>query len=207
MKSKTRDNILFLLLLFILCACNNLESPEAEATANNTPIVNPHLPSIIASVAPLYQRHATNTWNLKTATVIPPTPLPLDTGYYEGIIIITQYYTFLGHGLYEEAYQLLGSAARQHAPSLNEYMQTAKIWFKKIDIITIEPFYVNVKKYGGGAEPDTMNRKRFYVQIIAWGEGRLSGSRMSGELQTLFLSLIKEDGKWKIESFNTAPIP
>jgi len=98
------------------------------------------------------KRQVTDTWNTKTATPILPTPLPVDIGYYEGIIVITQFYTFLGHGLYEEAYQLLGSLARQHAPSLNEFVYTAKMWYKKVDIITIQPFYVYAEKHGGGVK-------------------------------------------------------
>jgi len=49
-----------------------------------------------------------------------------------------------------------------------------------------------------------MNRKMFYVEIISWGEGRMSGSAVSGDIQSIYLSLVKEDGKWKIESFNTS---
>ena len=37
----------------------------------------------------------------------PDSQVLLDTAYYDGILVITQYYTFLGHGLHEEAYRLL----------------------------------------------------------------------------------------------------
>lgn len=122
------------------------------------------------------------------------------------IVVITQYYTFLGHGDYEEAYQLLSSFARQRSPDLEEYVQSRKRWFKEVQIIAVRPLYVDVERQGGRyRQPDTVDEKRFYVQIIAWGEGRMSGSAVSGELQTLFLTLVQEKGEWKIKSFDTAP--
>jgi len=129
-----------------------------------------------------------------------------DLGYFDGIVVITQYYTFLGHGDYEEAYQLLSSYARQHSPDLDEYVQSGKQWFKKVQIIAVRPLYIEVESQGGRYSPsDTIDEKRFFVQIIAWGEGRMSGSVVSGAVQTLFITLVQENGEWKVKSFATAP--
>jgi hypothetical protein len=38
--------------------------------------------------------------------------------------------------------------------------------------------------------------------IIAEGEGKMSGSRLSGELQTQYVTVKLEDGEWKIDSFS-----
>jgi hypothetical protein len=125
---------------------------------------------------------------------------------YSGIIVVTQYYTFLGHGLYEDAYQLLSSSAQQFR-SLDEYVRMAKLSFKSVEIVSILPYMVAVKNQGGQIHPDPENKKRFAVQIKAWGEGNMSGSRENGELQDIFLELVNENGKWRIDSFATAPFP
>lgn len=53
--------------------------------------------------------------------------------------------------------------------------------------------------------PESGDERRFYVQIIAEGEGGMSGAIPNGALQTIFLTLINEDGEWKIDSFATSP--
>jgi hypothetical protein len=126
-------------------------------------------------------------------TFMAPQPV-IDTGYYEGIVVITQYYTFLGHGLYEEAYLLLSTSARGHSGSLDDYVSMAKLSFKTVEIVTIQPYYEAVRQQGGQSEPDPNGLKRFVVQIRSWGEGNMSGSRINGELQELFLELVLEEG-------------
>jgi hypothetical protein len=139
----------------------------------------------------------------------PPTALSasrMDTKYYDGIIVISQYYTFLGYGLYAEAYQLLSKSA-QSPQSLEDYVVYIGLAFHEVEIVAILPFYVAVEQQGGYAHPDPEGRMRFAVQIRAWGEGGMSGSRLNGDLQELFLELILEDGSWKINTFGTAPLP
>lgn len=105
MKSKQSTIVSFIILALIMFACSGEISQPSEAVSNSSPMSTIIIPSPMSITAtPTSQRQATATWYLKTATAMQPTPPPGDTGYYEGIIIITQYYTFLGHGLYEEAY-------------------------------------------------------------------------------------------------------
>jgi len=135
-----------------------------------------------------------------------PTPL-LDRKYYDGVILITQYYTFLGNSLYEEAYQLLGSSAKVHAPDPEDYVTDCQRWFQEVEIVSIQPFTVWSQQHGGPPRQDSEDQIYFAVEIRAWGEGRMSGSAVSGELQLLFLGLVIEDGAWKIDSFATALTP
>jgi len=130
----------------------------------------------------------------------------MDTKYFDGIIVISQYYTFLGNGLYAEAYQVLSSSA-QSPQSLEDYVVYTGMAFQEVEIVAIVPYYVAVEQQGGYAQPDPEGRMRFAVQIRAWGEGGMSGSIPNGQLQEQFLELILEDGSWKINSFATAPIP
>ena len=136
----------------------------------------------------------------------PDEPQPgVDADYFDGIVVITQYYTYLGNGLYEKAYRLLSSSA-QRPRSLSEYVQMTKLSFKDVEIISILPYYLSVKHQGGQTYPDMEGKKRFAVQIKAWGEGGMSGSALNGELQNFFIVLVIENGQWKIDSFATAPL-
>ncbi len=111
------------------------------------------------------------------------------------MIVITQYFTFLGHGLYEEAYQLLSSYERQQTVSLEEYKKNGKRWYEKVEIISIVPQYDRT---------DTMDKRQFKVTFISRGEERLSGAGVSGMQQTIFLTLVRESGGWRIDTFSTA---
>lgn len=133
-------------------------------------------------------------------------PVFVDTADYDGIIVITQYYTFLGHGLHEEAYELLSTSARNRR-SIDDYITNTRMVFQTVEIVSIQPYAIAVELQGGQMTPDPSHRKRFVAKIRAWGESSMSGSVSSGALQTLFLTLIEEKGTWKIDSFATAPLP
>jgi len=66
------------------------------------------------------------------------TQIVFDATSDDGIIVITQYYTFLGHGLHEEAYWLQ-STPRRIIYSVEEYVDRMKPNFKNVEIITIQP--------------------------------------------------------------------
>lgn len=185
MKSRKSQTALFLMLALVFSACSSNSSKTVQATQaiHQTDTASSQL------------RQATATWYLKTATPVLPTPPPDDIGYYEGIIAITQYYTFLGHGLYEEAYHLLSSSARERMGSLEDYIGYEKSWFKELKIISIVPQFHRT---------NSMNRRRFVVSIVVWGERESSENNDIGDDYTLYVTLIKEDDVWKIEAFDTA---
>ena len=160
----------------------------------------------------IFEEKNNNSINITSITQTPTSidytdnQIPVDEAYYEGIIVLTKYYTFLGHGLYEEAYYLLSESAKR-PKSLYEYVETSQMFFKEVDIISIVPYHEYVRNQGGVIQnPDPPERKRFAVEIRAWGQGEMSGSRMSGDLQMLFIALVLEDGAWKIDTFGTAPL-
>lgn len=183
----------FLIFVLILSACNRGGVLPAEESTQTTP----------------KPEEATEQHEVETLTPTLAATKPYqDLGYYDGIVVITQYYTLLGHNQYAEAYTLL-SRHKPNLESLDEFIQNREIEkIEKIEIITIQPYFVHVEKQGVRLKsPDSENEKRFYVQIIAWGEGRMVGGAVSGWPQTLFLTLVKEDGEWKIFSGGTAPTP
>lgn len=197
---RTQILTVILLLTFLLTACGN--GSGAIQTVEVTRLV----PQTI-EVTRIVRQTAITTPVTEAAILSTAESQPVqDSGYYDGIIVITQYYTFLGHGLYEEAYQLLGPSATSHSPSLEDYVNMAKMSFRTVEIVAIQPLYEWKKQQvDPSITPDPQNEKRFFVQIRAWGEGEMSGSVVSGTLQTLFVTVIQENGEWKIDSFATGP--
>ncbi len=191
MNSRKSQTALFLLLALVFSACNSNPSQIVRVTQT------------VSQTETATPRQATATGRLKTATPILPT-VSDDVGYYEGIIVITQYYTYLDVGLYEQAYRLLSVSAQGHS-RLEEYVELASHIYAVVEIHSILPYYIAIEQQGGKTEPDPINNRRFAVQIRSWGEGNESGPQPNGVLQDLFLGLILEDGKWKIDSFETAP--
>ena len=184
------SRVLFLLLALALTACGSQIPPDETKSASQSSTVTQDVPVTIATT-------------LEVTTPTPAEPqLGLDTAYYDGIIVITQYYTFLGHGLHEEAYWLQ-STPRREIYSVEEYVDRMKPNFKNVDIITIQPLNKWLTDQGHYIVPDPPGNKQFYVRIIAWGEGNMSGSVMSGDTQSLILTLVQEDGLWKIDSWAT----
>jgi hypothetical protein len=127
-----------------------------------------------------------------------------ETSYYEGIIVLTRYYTYLDQDLPEEAYLLL-SENNRNLRSAEEFVSYSDMVFRTVEIVSIMPFPEAVRLQGGISKSDPPNQRKFKVMIRAWGEGEMSGSRMSGDLQILFITLVLEHGNWKIDQFATAP--
>lgn len=128
----------------------------------------------------------------------------IDPAYYDGILTVAQFYTYLGHGHYAEAYQLFSEEAKR-PHTLEEYMQGASQAFKKVEIQAIHPYAYELLLQDATPWPSPANELRLVVHITAWGQGAMSGSVPSGQPQTLFISLVKENGEWKIDKFRTAP--
>ena len=191
-----------LIVSLTLPACNRATIPFGEVARiiPQTIEVTRVVPQTIIATPLIY---TTPVATVEEANLEGTTPQPgIDPSYYDGIIVITQYYTFLGHGLYEQAYQLLSSTA-QRPHSLEEYVRNKAKAFRTIKIITIQPYYLLAEKRCSRVKPETGNERRFFVHLIAEGEGSMSGSALSGALQTLFLSLTREGGEWKIDTFAT----
>jgi len=195
-----------LVLTLIITACNNGAVQSGEVTRSVPQAVEvTRIVQETVVASQVTEEVVVTTPEAALSNTTEPQPI-LDTGYYDGIVVITQYYTFLGHNLYEDAYQLLGNSAQSHSPTLDGYVNMAKMSFKKVDIISIQPLNEWKKQQGDlSITPDSQNVKRFFVQIRAWGEGEMSGSVVSGTLQTQFLTVIQENNEWKIDSFATSP--
>jgi hypothetical protein len=193
-----------MVILLVVMACNS-KLPQVEATVSNPQIVD--LTKIVSpSLNPTMIDEETSVSVLENATISTEiAPSGIDPAYYDGIILITQYFTLLDHGLFEDAYKLLSKKSRQHSPNVDDYVNMAKTTYKSVLIKTIQPYYTWANQQGLQALPETNDDRRFYVQIVTNGGEDLSVSSLSDDLQTLFLTLILEDNQWKIDAFSTAP--
>jgi hypothetical protein len=179
----------------------------AKITACSAPIsstveVTRVIPQTVFATQIVKETVATTLKPVKAVTSQPQSDI--DPKYFEGIILITQYYTFLGNGLYEKAYDCYSESFKSPRTK-EEFVQMAAPNFKSVEIVSVIPYFIAVKEQGGRPKQDTENIARFAVQIRAWGEGNMSGSIPNGNLQYLFLELVKENENWKINVFSTAP--
>jgi hypothetical protein len=194
MKQNLTGILACLLVLTIIAACSTPTPSTVEVTRviPQTVLASQMAKEIVVTA-------------LKPAKAVTSQPQPdIDPKYFEGIVLITQYYTFLGNGLYEQAYDCY-SAAFRSPRTKEEFIQIAAPNFKSVEIISIIPYYIYIKEQGGRVRQDSENIARFHVQIRAWGEGNMSGSITNGELQDLNLELVKENEGWKINAFATSP--
>jgi hypothetical protein len=127
-----------------------------------------------------------------------PGLVDIDPVYFDGIIVITQYYTFLDLGLYKDAYQLLHSG-RPHPQSLGDFLYGAEKAFKSVEIQTIQPYNVWARRHGINTSGDPEGQMRFYVEIIVEGE---EGWWQSANVHFIF-SLARDNGKLRIFSQDT----
>lgn len=105
--------------------------------------------------------------------------------YFAGAEVIRQYFTFIDQGLYEEAYGLL-SQSEQDRQSFEDYIIGAESYYQVVKTITIEPYYAS--------DPDT--EIQYYVQYY-----HESDRPIDRNIHYSFITVIKEDGIWKLDAF------
>lgn len=189
MRKKIYKISIFALLLLIAFACSSGNTQVAEVTR------------VVPQTVIVTQIVGENVVKSEEPTkAINPTPKPyIDPAYYDGIVSITRYYTYLGHDLPAEAYKLLSSSAKKHNTE-QEFVDMANRLYESINILTIQPYFAWAKEHNTSAAPDPDGRNRFAAEIITVSEGKSFP-------QTFYLTLILENGEWKIDKFATATGP
>ena len=192
--------IIFMLLtafsLLTACTGNAVKMVEVTRLVPQTVQVTRIIPHTV-------QPTAIVTLKIGTPVVI-RTELNQNTAYYEGIIVLAQYYTLLDQRLFEQAYQLL-SSSNQDATTLEEFLtghEAVSVCTYKL--ISVQPYGDWAKNQGLKPLLDTEIMKRFYIRVYAEGEEGMAGSVANG-IHTFFATLVWENGEWKIFSINTSP--
>jgi len=201
MKKNTILLVISLLLLFFSTSCDRLiQTVEVTRLVPQTVEVTK---VIFQTVIPFQTSNVTITETKESdLTSSQKTPQVVDSAYYQGIIVISQYYTFLSQGLYQEAYQLLSTNAKVYP--LEEYIKNQKSAFTVLKIISIQPFFIQPNQNRSTPEPKT--NKWFIVAIYAEGEGGMSGSVPNGD-QSFYMEVTQENGMWKIYKWATGIAP
>jgi len=130
----------------------------------------------------------------------------LDPDYFDGLIILTEYYTLLDHGLYEESYQLLSSSQQKLYP-LDTYVGFYKHDLKSIQIKGILPYNYFLLRQGVPPMQDPPNELRYFTFTTAYHNGPAwndEGTPIPHDT-TGFETLILENNEWKIDQLNTSP--
>lgn len=124
--------------------------------------------------------------------------------YFDGFVVLTQYYTLLNHRLYEESYQLL-SSSQQKRYDFEGYVNFYTHDLKSIEIIRIQPYNYWCEQQGLSALPIPASELIYVVWMTAFHNGAAwnEGGTPTPDDVTGFETLVFENNEWKIDKFST----
>jgi hypothetical protein len=193
-------NILSLLLVLTLCGCVSekptliTESPTppsaikaTDPVPSSTPILTPE-PEPTATSLPFLMGAGSSS------VLLPP-------AYFDGAVVITQYYTLMDHGFGDESLTLFSRSLYKMVQGTPE----PNIQSIKIDYLEPYPLTEIKNKYPPQTIPE--NELRFHVRytVIYKGAAWNTGGTPTPYQKRNFISLIKENGEWKIDKINSSP--
>lgn len=194
---------LFLLIgAMIVVSCGSPSSPTLEMPAPQIVEVTRIVPQTVEVTRIPVNPSATPTPS--TATPEPETaprvevngvPIRLDPAYFDGMVVITQYYTYLDQGLNDQANALKSSSYLKLNNGANRP--------RSITIRAIVPYNYNLALYGSPVEPVPENELRYIIGITEINKGK--GWEPTPYPLTVFVSLVLEDGSWKVNETNSSP--
>jgi hypothetical protein len=199
-----------LLLAMMLVSCQGITSPstaetlQVPQTVEYTEIVQPTAQKMESEAV------ATVTKTAVTSLSFPVQPgtssVEVDPAYFDGFIVLTQYYTLLDHGFYQESYRMLSSSQKKRY-SFEDYTNFYTHDLKAIKIIGIQPYNYWRSLQELPALPAPPNELRFIVFSIAYHHGAAwnIGGTPKPHNVTGFESLVLENNEWKVDEFNTMP--
>ena len=128
--------------------------------------------------------------------------LELDLSYFDGIMVLTRYYTLLDQGLFEEVIPLYSESLYEKSGGKNFEAN-----LRSVELISIRPYNYWLAQQGLPLQEIPQNELRYIVDTIvrhnapAWNE---EGTPVP-DGQTRFVSLILENGAWKLHELNSSP--
>jgi len=153
----------------------------------------------------------------ETSESSPPITVPvgsssvqIDPEYFDGFIVLTQYYTLLDHGFFEEAVSLY-SESKKKINGEKEDIAYLESTLKAVKVKFIHPFDYQHAQQGLPLQPIPDNEIRYVVgttQYLQGQEWNISGTPIGTrvpETVTSFISLVLENGEWKINEINSSP--
>jgi len=126
----------------------------------------------------------------------------LDHSYFDGIMVLTRYYTLLDQGLFEEVIPLYSESLYEKSGGKNFEAD-----LRSVELISIRPYNYWLAQQGRPPEAIPKNELRYIVDTIvlhnapAWND---RGTPVP-DGQTRFVSLILENSEWKLNELNSSP--
>ena len=207
---KINQKIVYLILALLVAACNTVTSqteedshliPQLTDTVKSTTQPTSHQESLTPTSAPNSTDSAPQI-KIETETL----SVQVDPVYFDGIVVLVQYYTFLNQGLYEKAVSLY-SVSKQNINGIEadvEYFQSS---LDSVGIGSILPYDYWLAQQGIDPLPAPQNEIRFVVKTTvvykgaAWNDNGTPVPYDKGS----FVSLSLENNGWKINEINSSP--
>jgi hypothetical protein len=191
-------NIFGLLLVFALCGC--VSEKPTNITESPTPIPVIKATDSIPLPTPSPEPHPMAT-SLPLLIGNGSSSVLLDPAYFDGTVVITQYYTLMDHGFGDESLTLFSKSLYKLVQGTPDYN------IQSIKINTIEPYPITELKNKWPPKTIPENELRFHVRytVIYKGAAWNKGGTPTPYQKQDFISLIKENGEWKIDGINSSP--
>lgn len=207
---------IWLIFIFTVTGCLDETSLKIEETPTipQTLEVTRIVTQVIEVTRVVQQSTALPETGVTTAAAGPTTtPLPftvqagdsnvlIDPVYFNGIIVLTQYYTLLDHGLFKEALPLYSSSLlkKSRGGNFENDLKSVKVRF-------IHPYNYWRAQQGMSPQSIPQDEIRYVVGTTVFHKGATwnEGGTPRPDEQTRFVSLVLENGDWKLNEFNSSP--
>ncbi len=229
MKGLSMNNKIFLivtgvLLALVLAACQGDISSSVEETPCDpqTLEITRIVPQTIEvtrivqspAIPPASEATPPSTeMSESSPSIIVPTgtsSVQMGPNYFDGLVVLAQYYTLLDHGFYEEAVSLY-SASKQKTNGVKADIAYFESTLKAVKVKFIHPFDYWLAQQGLPLQPIPGNEIRYVVGTTVFLQGQDRnilgtpvGTRIPDNV-TSFVSLVLENGEWKINEINSSP--
>jgi len=211
MKIQANKLMIFLSLVFMLSACN-------KAGTQSIVEITRLVPQTIEVTRIVSQLDVTPESNILMETPNPSDTSPsltvavdsssveINPTYFDGVIVLSQFYMFLEHGLYEEAVSLF-SSSKQSINGTEADVAYFESSLDSIEIRFIYPFDYWLAQQEREPLPTHANELRYVTgtMVIYKGKALNSEGTPTPHGKTSFVSLILEDDKWRINEINSSP--
>ncbi len=185
-----------ILFVFTLTSCRGNTALSTIATSSPLPT---------AEVIQTVQKPAT------TETASPGLPVTIQAGsttvllepdYFDGVIVLARYYTLLEHGLYKEVLPMYSSSLLKRNEGKN-----FEVDIKSIELRGIQPYNYWLAQQGQPLPPIPENEIRYVVYTTVFHKAPAwnVGGTPQPDRQTTFVSLILENGEWKLYELQSSP--
>ena len=194
----------------LLAACNMVANQSGEVTSLMTQSTD----TALALAQPTGHQESltlTSTPNI-TDSSLPITiqtetvSVQIDPVYFDGIVVLVQYYMFLDQGLYEKAVSLY-CVSKQNINGIEADVDYFKSSLESVEIRSIFPYDYWLAQQGMDPLPTPQHEIRFVVKTTVVFKGAAWNDHETPVPydRSSFVSLIWEKNEWKIYEINSSP--